>query len=312
MDRRTDLALFLAVVDLGSFSAAARALGQTPSAVGKRVRQLELRLGADLLVRSTRRMALTEAGRHYTEEARDILARMTALEEDIAEGSGALRGRIAMTAPGALGRLHIAPLLIDFMQVYPGVEVTLTLSDRNLDLVGEGLDLAVRTGRLPDSDLIGRRVGPYRRVVCAAPSYLSVHGEPDSPSALSTHRCLRLMQERAPEDWGLRGGERRAVRLGPGFASNTLEVLHAACLAGRGIACLPVFLCSDDLEDGRLVPLLSAQEDPVSEGSITVLRPVRGNQPLRVRLLIDYLLTVLPARLGDCKGQGGNASVGSW
>lgn len=290
MTRLDDLNTLLAVVDHGSFSAAARALGQTPSAVGKRIALMEARLGVALLHRSTRRMALTGAGQRYAEEAREIVARLAALEEDVAAGSDSLRGVVRMTAPIAFGRAHVAPAVIAFGRAHPGVEIVLSLTDRNVDLVGEGFDLAVRTGVPVDSGLIARRVAGYRRRVCATPGYLATWGMPERPEDLARHRCLKLAQEWQPRDWGLAAGG-AAPRLGPGLRCNALDVLHMACLAGEGLACLPEVLCAGDLRAGRLHPVL---EDcaAADQATVAILRP-EGTPPRRVRVLSDFLVAHL-------------------
>ena len=296
MTRLDDLNTLLAVVDHGSFSAAARALGQTPSAVGKRIAQMEARLGVALLHRSTRRMALTGAGQRYAEEAREIAARLAALEEDVAAGSGSLHGPVRITAPIAFGRAHVAPAVIAFGRAHPGVEIALSLTDRNVDLVGEGMDLAVRTGVPVASALIARRVAAYRRRVCAAPGYLRTWGVPKQPGDLSRHRCLKLAQEWLPRDWGLAGGAGPALRLGPGLRCNALDVLHMACLAGEGLACLPEILCGDDLRAGRLRPVL--EDCTVAAGAtVAILRP-EGAPPRRVRVLVDFLVAHLRSAEG--------------
>lgn len=289
MSRRDDLELLLAVVDHGSFSAAGRAMGQTPSAVGKRIAQLEVRLGATLLHRSTRKMSLTDAGRHYVEEAREIAARLAALEEDIAAGAASLHGRIRMTAPIAFGRQHVGPAVRAFMAQNAGVEVELLLTDRKLDLIDESVDLAVRTGALADSGLIARRLAPYRRHVCAAPAYLASHGMPATPRELAGHRYLTLVHERHPADWGLGGGATQGLRLGPGLRCNALDVLHAACMDGEGIACLPAFMSDGSIKAGHLRPLL-AGEGEIADGEIAILRPDAVALPRRVRSLIDFLV----------------------
>ncbi len=289
MSRRDDLELLLAVVDHGSFSAAGRAVGQTPSAVGKRIAQLEMRLGATLLHRSTRKMSLTGAGRHYVEEAREIAARLAALEEDIAAGAASLHGRIRMTAPIAFGRQHVAPAVLAFMAQNTGIEVELLLTDRKLDLIDESVDLAVRTGALADSGLIARRLAPYRRFICAAPTYLASHVMPATPHQLADHRCLKLVHERHPADWGLAGAAAPGLRLGPGLRCNALDVLHAACMDGEGIACLPAFLCDGAIKSGDLRPLLE-NHAKTAPGGIAILRPDAVALPRRVRSLIEFLV----------------------
>lgn len=289
MTQKTELEILLAVVDHGNFSAAARVLGYTPSAVGKRVYQLEQKLRVPLLVRSTRRMTLTEAGQRYVGEARDILARLTALEEDIADDTGNLRGPIRLTSSAALGQLHVVPLVIEFMELNPEVEIELLLTDKIVDLVGEGFDIAVRSGVLPDSSLISRKLTNNRRVPCAAPAYLEQHGVPQRPVDLTTHKCLRLGQEKQLSDWGFIRTTGGVSRLGPGFSCNSLDALHAACRAGRGIAWLPEFLISHDLQTGRLHSVLPDHTEPSAGGGIFILRPEMPYLPRRVRTLSDYL-----------------------
>ncbi|WP_170786480.1 LysR substrate-binding domain-containing protein [Ruegeria lacuscaerulensis] len=287
--QKTELEILLAVVDHGSFSAAARAMGYTPSAVGKRVHQLEERLKVPLLVRSTRRMALTDAGRRYVEEARDLFARLTALEEDISDDAYTLRGTIRLTSSAALGRLHVVPMVIEFMERYPEVEIELLLTDKVIDLIGDGFDLGVRSGVLPDSSLVARKLMSNPRVPCAAPAYLEQHGFPERPEDLSAHRCLRLGHERQISDWGFTQHQGGHSRLGSGFSCNSLEALHAACCAGRGIAWLPEFLTSNDLLNGRLMPLLEDYLALDSGGGVFVLRPETNFLPHRVRTFIDFL-----------------------
>ena len=289
MAQRTEMEILLSVVDHGSFSAAARALGYTPSAVGKRVHQLEQRLKVPLLVRSTRRMTLTEAGQRYVEEARDILVRLTALEEDIADRGESLSGTIRLTSSAALGRLHVVPLVIEFMKRHPEVEIDMLLTDKIIDLVGDGFDLAIRSGVLPDSSLVSRTLMNNRRVPCAAPGYLEQTGAPQQPEELAAHRCLRLGQERQISDWGFTRTPGSPARLGSGFSCNSLEALHAACRAGHGIAWLPEFLISDDLRIGRLLPVLTDHVKSGAGGAIFVIRPEAAFLPRRVRAMVDFL-----------------------
>lgn len=289
MSRRDALDLVLTVVDHGGFSAAGRVLGLTPSAVGKRIAQLEARLGVTLLHRSTRRLSLTSAGQHYVEEGREIATRLASLEEDVANGSASLRGSIRLTAPIAFGRLHVAPTVIAFMQQHQEIEVELMMTDRSVDLVGEGLDLAVRTGTPRDSSLIARRLMRYDRAVCATPGYLAAHGVPAIPSDLAAHRCLKLAHETRPADWALEGGPVSAQRLGRGLRCNSLEALQMACLAGEGLACLPDFLCRKDVKAGRLASVLEQHTAGHAVGDVSILRPEAAVLPRRVRALIEFL-----------------------
>lgn len=288
MSQKTELEILLAVVDRGSFSAAARALGYTPSAVGKRVHQLEQRLNVPLLVRSTRRMTLTEAGRRYAEEARDLIARLTALEEDISDDASTLRGTVRLTSSAALGRRFVVPLVIEFMEHHPEVEVELLLTDKIIDLIGEGFDLSIRTGVLPDSSLVSRKLMGNPRTLCAAPSYIEQHGSPGKPEDLTIHRCLRLGQERQLSDWGFAQPQGGNARLGAGFSCNNLEALHAACISGRGIAWLPEFLTANDINKGCLLPLLKEYACPDAGGGVFLLRPETTFLPQRIRALVDF------------------------
>lgn len=286
--QQTELEILLAVVDHGNFSAAARVLGYTPSAVGKRVHQLEQRLKVPLLIRSTRHMTLTEAGRRYVDEARILYARLTALEEDISDDTNTLRGLIRLTSSAALGRLHVVPLIIEFMDRHPEVEIELQLTDKLIDLVGDGYDLAIRSGVLRDSPLISRKLLDNSRRVCASPAYLEKFGTPLTPDALTTHRCLRLRHERQHSDWGFSSQRSGVARLGTGFTCNSLEALRAACLAGHGVAWLPEFLVSNDLHVGSLLPVLGDYMTSSAGGGIFLLRPETTILPHRVRTMIEF------------------------
>ncbi len=190
----------------------------------------------------------------------------------------------------ALGRQQLMPLLLAFMDRYPAVEIDLSLTDGIVDLIHEGLDLAVRSASLDDSGLIARRLTTHPRLICAAPGYLARHGWPVSTDDLSRHTCLFLNLSRGVSMWGLQGSPRGL----PGFLSNSLETLHAACLHGRGIACLPRYLVAEDLAAGRLHPLLDAYRDTDIGTAISILRPETTLLPKRVRALIDFLVEHFP------------------
>ncbi len=290
---QSDIKLFLSVVDEGSFSAAARKLGQTPSAVGKRIRALEDRLGVDLLVRSTRRMTLTDAGQRYAEDVREVIDRLTGIEEDLRDGARTLRGQIRLTAPMAYGQRFVAPAVADFMGSNPEVEVILSLTDKVVDLVGDGVDMAIRTGTQPDSSLISRRIGPYHRKICASPRYLAAAGYPASVADLGRHRCLKLPSEFAASHWNLEDVRVAGTRLGGGLICNSLDVLAAACIAGQGIACLPDFITQEALQNRQLVELLSGVQRQESGPDIVLLRPTNRQTSRRLRVLADHLFRVL-------------------
>lgn len=293
MADHSDMRLVLCVIDEGSFSAAARKVRQTPAAVGKRVRALEQRLGVDLIVRSTRKMALTEAGQRYVEDAREIVARIAALEEDLRDDAGTLRGTVRLTAPTAYGQRFVLPAVTDFMSRNPTVEIQLSLTDKVIDLVGDGVDLAIRTGIAADSSLIGRRIAPYRRQICASPDYLARHGTPGSPADLAGHRCLKLPRETVLSDWLLEDSLRRGTRLGAGLTCNALDALASACVNGQGIASIPDFIATRPLTEGQLVPLLDDHRRSEPDEGIMLLRPANVVTPRRVRALGDFLFSRL-------------------
>lgn len=286
MKTHTDLDIFHAVVDAGTFTGAARQLGITHSAISKRIAQLEQRLGAQLLIRSTRQMRLSEAGQLYALETRELQERLRNVEQEIAEGSGALKGRIRLSCSNALGKLQVMPLLLRFMERYPEVIVDLTLSDAVVDLVHEGMDLAIRSTAQPELGLIARRLATNHRVICASPDYLASHGTPRSVPDLAEHVSLILNLPGGFNAWGLKS----LPDMRCGFLSNSLETLHAACLGSRGIACLPHYLIADDLASGRLIPLLEDIRGDGADTSIYIVRPETSILPRRVRVLMDALI----------------------
>ncbi|MEP5154742.1 LysR family transcriptional regulator [Planktotalea sp.] len=285
-----DMALLLAVVDEGGFSAAARAIGQTHSAVSKRVSQLEERLGAQLLIRTTRSMRLTQAGERYVAEAREIMARITVLESEISDGSAKLQGKIRLTTSNAFGQMHVVPAIVDFMKQHPEIEVDLTLTDAVVDIVRGNFDLAVRNAALPDSSLVAVKLLTNRRIVCASPEYVRRRGTPAVPEDLINHACLRLNVSSAFNEWGLKSQGATRFQLGRGFACNSIEALHAACLASLGIAWLPMFLVGADLEAGKLSPLLDEYRDVSTDSMISVIRPAGDIVPARIRTLTDFFV----------------------
>lgn len=286
MKTHTDLDIFHAVVDAGTFTGAARQLGITHSAISKRIAQLEKRLGAQLLIRSTRQMRLSEAGQLYALETRELQERLRNVEQEIAEGSGALKGRIRLSCSNALGKRQVMPLLLRFMERYPEVIVDLTLSDAVVDLVHEGMDLAIRSTAQPEPGLIARRLATNHRVICASPDYLASHGTPRSVPELVEHVSLILNLPGGFNAWGLKS----LPDMRCGFLSNSLETLHAACLGSRGIACLPHYLIADDLASGRLIPLLEDVRGDGADTSLYIVRPETSILSRRVRVLMDALI----------------------
>lgn len=289
-DAAGDIAVFVAVVEAGGFSPAARRLGLTHSAVSKKVRRLEDRLGARLLNRTTRRLGLTEAGERYWREARAVLDRIEAMEAAVAGHDGAPRGTLKVSCSNAFGHRQLLPAVADFARRHPGVSVDLTLSDAMADLVADGIDVAIRSAALVDSTLVARKLASNDRLICAAPDYIARRGAPEAAADLADHDCLKLNLPSRFNDWEFQSESgRRTVRIDGRFACNSVEALHAACLAGLGIARLPEFLVGDDLAAGRLVALLEDCRAP-SESAIHAVRPPGDVVPSKTRAFIDFLV----------------------
>lgn len=288
MDRYTDMAILVAVVDAGGFSPAARKLRMTHSAVSKRVQRLEERLGTQLLLRTTRTMALTEAGGRYVREARPILEDILALEAAVTLDSDTPSGMLRVTSSNAFGHHHVVPAVIEFMRFYPDIKVNLTLTDAIVDIRHERIDVAIRSGALTDSTLVAQMLGSNERTICASPAYLESMGVPTKPADLSEHLCLKLNFESRFNDWEFRSTSSREVRIEGSFSCNSVEAIRTACLAGAGIARLPAFMVGDDITAGRLIPLLQATSRS-SDSGIYALRVASDFVPARTRVFIEFL-----------------------
>lgn len=288
LDDLVSLALFARVVEAGSFTAAARALGLSKSAVSARVARLEDRLGARLLHRTTRRLSLSQAGAALYERA----ARMVAAANDaaeLAEGtSREPRGRLRISAPVTLAQMFLGPVLAEFLRAQPSVQIDLDASDRMVDLVAEGFDLAVRIANLRDSSLVARKLATDRLVVVGSPSYLARAGTPRSVADLAQHNCLRYAQVSGSAEWGFRGFERVRQVVEGNLVVSDGTVLREAAAAGLGLAVLPAFMVAAELASRRLVPVL--EELPRREIGIFAVYPHRRNVPAKVRAFVDFLV----------------------
>jgi DNA-binding transcriptional LysR family regulator len=288
MDPLDGIAAFACVVDTGSFSAAARRLKLSKSATSAHVQRLEQRLGIRLLNRSTRRLSLTEAGAAYYRHCARILAEAEAAEQ----AAGALqrepRGTIRVSAPASFGWMHIAPAVPAFVKRYPDLALDIALSPVHVNLVDEGLDLAIRIGALEDSPLVVRRLAPSRLIFCAAPAYLERRGTPREPAELAGHNCLCTGLLPWGDEWRLAGrrGEVR-VAVSGNFRSNSAEMLRAAALEGNGIAVLPTWAVADALRAGTLRRVLAAWEPPAS--AIYAVYPGNRLMSMKVRAFVDHL-----------------------
>lgn len=254
MDRLRSMEVFVAVVDTGSFTAAAEIFAMSPVMVGKHIRQLEEKLGARLLARTTRRQSLTEIGRQYAERCRQILADIKAAESGAEAMRSTPRGTLRISAPVSFGTQRLAPAMTDYLAAHPEVSLDLDLSDRMIDLVEEGYDAAIRIGELRDSTLVARPLTEYRMMLCASPEYLKQAGTPKTPEDLAHHQCLDFAPLNRRVRWNLNGTESEfpASR----FRSNQGQALRMAALRGYGILLQSEALLGEDVAAGRLVPVL--------------------------------------------------------
>lgn len=287
-------AVFAAVVEAESFTGAAHALGRTKSAVSKAVARLEDRLGVRLLNRTTRRLALTEAGAAFHARCLRILAEAEDAEREAAQLTVAPRGLLRVNAPVSFGLLYLAPLLPEFLARYPDISVDVTLSDRVVDLVEEGVDLAVRIGRLGDTTLRARRLAPFHHLVCASPAYWDLHGRPAHPRDLVRHNCLSYSYLSTGDSWRFAGpaGE-YTVRIAGTLRSNNGDLLRTAALAGVGVILTPSFIVACDVAEGRLEPVLAEACAP--GGDIQAVYPPGRYVPAKLRAFVDFLA----ARFGN-------------
>ena len=289
MDRFKQIETFVAVAARGSLSAAAQAEGVAPAIVGRRIDALERRLGVKLLIRTTRRVTLTHEGSAFLEDAQRILNDFANAEASVSLGGVKASGHLRISAPAGFGRRHVAPLVARFRATHPEVTLSLDLSDRLVDLVHEGMDLAVRIGPLDDSTLVGVRLADNRRVVVASPDYLARYGRPDTPHDLARHQCLTVGNSgNQARGWQFTtDGAVVSMRIAGTLECSDGAVLHEWALAGHGIAWRSMWEVSDDIAAGRLVPLLEAFVAP--DTAIHAVFPQRRHLPLRVRMFVDYL-----------------------
>lgn len=262
MDRFRELSTFVAVAETGAFNAAARRLRMSPPAVTRLVTALEARLGVQLFTRTTRQVALTEAGARLRDDAQRILAELEEAETSARGTTGTPSGHLRLTAPVLFGQRFLAPILRDYLDAHPAVTASALLVDRNVNLLEEGLDVALRIGELPDSSLSARRVGTVRQMVVAAPDYLHRHGKPDSPDALSEHRLVFSTGISELPAWSFSvKGKRRSLRFDPVLSVNSLQAAIDAAEAGWGVTRVLSYQVADALAERRLVEILGDFDD---------------------------------------------------
>ncbi|KTE36539.1 MULTISPECIES: LysR family transcriptional regulator [unclassified Sphingopyxis] len=287
-NRTGEMEIFATAIEQGSFSAAARLLGLSPSAISRAVSAIEARLGVRLLLRSTRALTLTAEGEAYLRAARRILSDLRDAEQAIAD-QGAPRGRLRVSASQAHGRLAVVPLIGDFVALYPHILVDISLADRIVDVAGGQADVAIRFGPLADSPLTARKLGENRRIIVAAPAYLERHGTPRVPEDLHAHNCLNFNFRRAEPVWPFRDGARDyALAVQGNIEANNGETLGQLAAMGVGIARVGTFSVAEEMARGALVPIL----EDYNPGDVEAVHAVfagGANTPARVRVFVDFL-----------------------
>ena len=281
--------VFVAVVENGGFSAAARTLGISKSAVSKRINHLEAHLGVRLLHRTTRKLSLTEAGERYFEHAAQALTAAGQAEDAVTELQGEPQGNLKISSPMSFGRLHVAPLIPKLLQRYPKLQIDLVMDDRKVDLVAGGFDVAIRAGNLPASTLIARKLAPLRQVLCASPDYIDRYDRPGTPAELSSHNCLLYSYSSDANEWTLIGeGGPETVTVSGSYQVNNSEALLEALREGIGIGRLPTFVAGPDLKTGRLVKLFESYSLP--DFTLYAVFPERQYLPAKVRAFLDFAI----------------------
>jgi DNA-binding transcriptional LysR family regulator len=299
MDKFQEMASFVAVVEAGSFVGAADATGLSKAAVSRHVAELEQRLGARLLHRTTRRLSLTDDGQLFFTRAKEMLAAIDEAESEISSRSGEPSGLLRINAPLTFGVLHLAPLWGRFAQLYPKVSLDIELSDRVVDLVEEGYDLAVRITNLPNSQLVSRRLASTRMVACASPPYLALHGTPTHPRDLAQHEVISYSYWAARNEWTFTAPDDSlvTVRTHARIHANNGDTCRAAALDHQGIILQPDFLVADDLRRGDLVELLPTYRAMTL--GIHAVYPSRKHLPIKTRRLVDFLVEAFAAPVWD-------------
>lgn len=317
-ERWNGIAVFVAVVEAGSFALAAQRLEVTRSAVAKAVARLEQRLRVRLFNRTTRRQSLTDDGHAYYERCVRAMAELEAAEACFESGRKRPSGKLRITAPVLFGRRCVAPLLLDLSRRYSELRIEASFTDRVLDLVEEGFDLAVRVGPLPDSSrLVARRLGVQRMGVCAAPEYLARHGRPKTARELEDHVAIAYVTNGRSVPWRVYGEDGLIIepRISSRLRFDDLEAIADATIAGMGIGWLPCWLIAREVEARRLELIMSG--DQVVADQIHAVWPRMGQLPLKVRVAVDALLSGIPKLLGyapdsgEAKGQSTPPARGS-
>lgn len=297
MDRLEAMSVFAAIVDGGSLSAAGRTLNVPLATVSRKLADLEAHLKTRLLTRSTRKLVLTDAGRDYLAACRQILEQVDEAERAASGAFANVKGQLVIAAPIVFGRLHVLPAAAAFLEMHPEVDIQLRLGDRNVNLIEEHVDVALRIGALPDSNLVAVQVGEVRRVVCASPAYVERFGLPGSLDDLAAHRCISFDGLDAADTWvfARNGADRRPVAIRSRMTVTTADAAIAAAVLGLGLTRVLSYQVADALRDGRLVRVLADDEPPAVPASL--IYPGQGRLPMKTRAFIDFAVDRMRASL---------------
>lgn len=289
MENLSDIAVFVEVVKADSFTTAASELELSRSVVSKYITRLEQRLGVRLLNRTTRRLSLTEAGQRFYEQCQQALTQLENAEGEIHAMQAEPKGLLRISAPSSFGILHLAALMPKFRQACPGLNLELSIADNVIDIVDEGIDIALRIGELPDSTMIAKRIAQCRYVVCASPDYFEQHGKPVTPEDLTGHNCLLFQFWDSPNQWQFISKENQfiSVKVRGEIVSNNSLALREIMRSGGGLSMAPTFLVGEDIKKGRLVPVLTDYK--IKPVSIYAVYPHRQYLTAKVRAFLEFL-----------------------
>ncbi len=298
MDRLEAMSLLLEAVETGSLSAAGRRLGMPLASVSRKIAELEAHLKTRLLIRSTRRIALTDAGRDYVAACKRILEEVVEAEKAAAGEYRAPKGDLTITAPIVFGRLHVLPVVTEFLQAYPEIDIRLVLTDRVVHILEDHVDLAVRIGQLPDSSLVALRLGAVRRIVCASPSYFQRRGAPQTPEELKDHDCVTFEGWSSPNLWVFAADRAEVVvAVRSRLIVSTAEAAMDAAVAGLGLTRVLSYQAAQAQRDGRLE--IALQEFEPAPWPVNLLYAGQGRLPLKLRAFLDFAAPRLKARLSQ-------------
>lgn len=309
MDRLDAMSVFAAIADGGSLSAAGRRLNVPLATVSRKLADLEAHLKTRLITRSTRKLVLTDAGRDYLDACRQILEQVDEAERAASGAYAKVRGQLVVAAPIVFDRLHVVPVAAAFLEANPEVDIQLRLGDRNVNLIEEHVDLALRIGALPDSNLVATQVGTVRRVVCASPAYLERFGMPQSPGELAAHRCISFDGLEAAGAWVFfdADGQKHHARVHSRMTVSTADAAIEAAVLGLGLTRVLSYQVADALQDGGLVRVLIDHEPPAVPASL--IYPGQGRLPMKTRAFIDFAAGRLRERVSAPGATQGGATL---